>query len=151
MVEGPPAMEGFKPFGIPMTNIQSVVLHYEEYEAIRLTDYEGKTHEEAAESMGVSRPTFTRVYEKARKTIAAAFVEGKAIFIEGGDYHMEGHRHTGYCICVNCDERFPHRLGIPCRESRCPNCGKKLMRENSYHHQAYLEKMKKKDEDSRSN
>jgi hypothetical protein len=39
--------------------------------------------------MNVSRPTFTRIYEKARRTIAEAFVEGKAIFIEGGNYHTD--------------------------------------------------------------
>jgi len=82
-------MEGFKPFGIPMTDLEPVILLYEEYESIRLSDYEGLTQEQSAEKMNVSRPTFTRIYEKARRTIAQAFVEGKAIFIEGGNYHTE--------------------------------------------------------------
>lgn len=85
----PPIMEGFKPFGIPMTDLEPLVLLYEEYESIRLTDYEGLTQEQAAEQMNVSRPTCTRIYEKARQTIAKAFVEGKAIFIEGGNYHTD--------------------------------------------------------------
>ena len=85
----PPVMEGFKPFGIPMTDLEPVILLYEEYESIRLSDYEGFTQEQSAEKMNVSRPTFTRIYEKARRTIAQAFVEGKAIFIEGGNYHTE--------------------------------------------------------------
>ena len=80
-------MEGFKPFGIPILNLDPVILLYEEHESIRLMDYEGLTQEQSAEIMDVSRPTFTRIYEKARRSIAKAFVEGKAIFIEGGNYH----------------------------------------------------------------
>jgi len=82
-------MEGFKPFGIPMTELEPVILLYEEYESMRLADYEGMTQEEAAERMQVSRPTFTRIYQQARQSIARAFVEGKAILIEGGDYHTD--------------------------------------------------------------
>lgn len=83
----PPIMEGFRPFGIPITNLEPVILLFEEYESLRLSDYGGLTHEQAAKQMNVSRPTYTRIYEKARRTIAQAFVEGKAIFIEGGNYH----------------------------------------------------------------
>ncbi len=89
LIVKPPVMEGFKPFGIPMTDLEPVILLYEEYESIRLSDYEGLTQEQSAEKMNVSRPTFTRIYEKARRTIAQAFVEGKAIFIEGGNYHTD--------------------------------------------------------------
>ncbi len=85
-IEHPPIMEGFKPFGIPMTKLEPIILLYEEYESMRLADYEGLTQAQAAEQMQVSRPTFTRIYEKARRSIAQAFVEGKAIFIEGGDF-----------------------------------------------------------------
>ena len=88
-VVNPPIMEGFKPFGIPMSNLEPVILLYEEYESIRLSDYDGLTQEQASQKMGVSRPTFTRIYEKARRNIAKAFVEGKAIFIEGGNFHSD--------------------------------------------------------------
>jgi len=85
-IKMPPAMEGFKPFGIPMRDLESVDLLYEEYEALRLADYENFNQEEAAKKMNISRPTFTRLYDKARKNIAKAFVEGKAIIIRGGTY-----------------------------------------------------------------
>jgi predicted DNA-binding protein (UPF0251 family) len=88
-IKNPPVMEGFKPFGIPMTHLEPLILLYEEYESLRLSDYEGLTQEQSAEQMNVSRPTFTRIYRKARQTIAQAFVEGKAIFIEGGNYHTD--------------------------------------------------------------
>ncbi|MFC2116325.1 DUF134 domain-containing protein [Bacteroidota bacterium] len=88
-IESPPMMEGFKPFGIPMMNLEPVILLFEEYEAIRLADYEDLSQEESAKLMNVSRPTFTRIYKDARQTISRAFIEGKAILIEGGNYHTE--------------------------------------------------------------
>lgn len=81
----PPIMRGFKPFGIPRTELETVILSFDEYEAIRLLDYEGLMQEQAAERMNVSRPTLTRIYENARKTIAKAMVEGKMIVIDGGN------------------------------------------------------------------
>ena len=89
LISHPPMMEEFKPFGIPITDLEPVVLFFEEFEAIRLLDYMGMTQAEAAKEMAVSRPTLTRIYEKARRTIASALFEGKAIFIEGGDYHTD--------------------------------------------------------------
>ena len=84
-IVSPPLMTGFKPIGVPRSQIDDVILQYDEYEAIRLLDYEGLVQEEAAEMMNVSRPTLTRIYDNARKTIAKAFVEGKAIVIDGGN------------------------------------------------------------------
>ena len=85
----PPLMKGYKPFGIPRNALDSVSLLYDEYETIRLLDYEGLNQEQAAERMNVSRPTLTRIYNKARKAIAQAFVEGKMILIEGGSVHFD--------------------------------------------------------------
>ena len=88
-VVNPPKMKGFKPFGIPACEIEQVTLKIEEYESFKLVDYDGHAQEQAAELMNVSRPTFTRIYNKALKTIIKAFVEGKAIIIEGGNYEFE--------------------------------------------------------------
>ena len=85
----PPLMQGFKPYGIQRHTLSSISLLYDEYEAIRLLDYEGMNQDQAAEKMNVSRPTLTRIYEKARKTIAQALVEGKMIVIEGGNVQFE--------------------------------------------------------------
>jgi uncharacterized protein len=84
-MSAPPVMMGYKPFGIPARNLESLTLLFEEYEAIKLLDYEGLTQEQAAVKMNVSRPTLTRIYEQVRRTIASAFVEGKMILIEGGN------------------------------------------------------------------
>lgn len=113
-IASPPIMKGFKPFGIPRSAIESIVLKFDEYEAIRLLDYEGMMQEEAAEKMNVSRPTLTRIYENARRTIAKALVEGKMIFIEGGnvDFGKDWYR------CRKC-----HKLidGVE-NHKRCNNC-----------------------------
>lgn len=90
-MESPPLMMGYKPFGIPRQKLDKLKLHFDEFEAIRLLDFEGMTQEEAAEHMNVSRPTLTRIYESARKTIAQALVEGKMIVIEGGNIEFEQH------------------------------------------------------------
>lgn len=86
----PPLMMGYKPFGIPRKVLSELYLHFDEFEALRLLDYKGMTQEEAAKEMNVSRPTLTRIYDQARKTIAQAFVEGKMILIEGGKVEFKG-------------------------------------------------------------
>ena len=88
-ISNPPLMKGFKPFGIPRRMLNSVTLLYDEYEAVRLLDYEGMNQDQAAVQMNVSRPTLTRIYENARKTIAQALVEGKMIMIEGGNVQFD--------------------------------------------------------------
>jgi predicted DNA-binding protein (UPF0251 family) len=119
-IVNPPIMEGFKPFGIAMTDLEPVILLYEEYESLRLSDYEGLTQELSAEQMNVSRPTFTRIYEKARRAIAKAFVEGKAIFIEGGNYHTD----DCWYKCEQC-----LKLNISKEESdTCNYCHSNLLR-----------------------
>jgi len=84
-----PIMKGFKPFGIPGCKLEVVQLTIEEYESIRLVNYEMLQQKEAAVLMNVSRPTLTRIYNKALKNITKAFVEGKAIVIDGGNYKFE--------------------------------------------------------------
>jgi uncharacterized protein len=88
-VLNPPLMKGYKPFGIPVCEIEQVTLKIEEYESFKLVDYNLHSQDEAAELMNVSRPTFTRIYNRALKTIIKAFVEGKAIVIEGGNYQFD--------------------------------------------------------------
>jgi len=56
----------------------------DEFEAIRLADYQGISQKEAAKSMQISQQTFSRILEKARRAIADSLVTGKIIRIQGG-------------------------------------------------------------------
>jgi len=64
-------------------------LDLDELEAIRLADYEGRYHEQAAREMKVSRATFGRIVNEARRKVAEALIGGKALKIETNDIHKE--------------------------------------------------------------
>ena len=72
----------FKPRGIPLIQLEEVGLSLDELEAIRLADYDCLYHEQAAEKMNISRPTFGRILGEARRKLAEVLVEGKALRIE---------------------------------------------------------------------
>lgn len=65
-----------------MGELQEVILKADEIEAIRLADYEQLYQEEAAQKMNVSRQTFGRIVESARRKIADALINGKALRID---------------------------------------------------------------------
>lgn len=83
-IGGLPVCRVYKPQGIPRSLLEQVVLTEDEWEAVRLADKEGLYHEQAAEQMNVSRQTFGRILESARRKIADALVGGKALLIQGG-------------------------------------------------------------------
>lgn len=74
----------FKPRGVPMVELEEVVLGLDELEALRLVDYQSLSQEQAGEEMGVSRGTIGRLLEKGRRTVADALLHGHALRIEGG-------------------------------------------------------------------
>ena len=59
---------------------------------------------------------------------------------------METIEYNGNCVCVHCNTTIPHAKGKPCRETECPNCGKRMMREGGYHHQLFLQKRSEKNQ-----
>ncbi len=71
----------FKPSGIPWRDIEIVELFADEYEAIRLADIEWMSMEEGAKEMQVSAATFYRILRDARKKVADAIINTKAIQI----------------------------------------------------------------------
>lgn len=113
-----PLVKGFRPMWLRPNYRSAVVVQLEEYEAIRLVDYEDLTHEQAADKMGVSRPTVTRIYEQARKKLGTALVEGRSFLIEGGDIQLSG---THY-YCEDCQHKYIDTTqdSIP---EKCPACG----------------------------
>lgn len=113
-----PAVSGFRPYGgnASQSRLKGIYLLYEEYESLRLNDYEKHTQCESAAIMGVSRPTFTRIYQSAREKIAKAFVEGLRIIIEGGKVQLDG----DWYVCSSCGALFS-TAGQ--EENSCPLCG----------------------------
>jgi len=110
----PPLMKGYKPFGIPLCEIEKINLTFEEYESIRLVLYNNLQQEQAAKQMNVSRPTLTRIYNKALNNIAIAFIEGKAIAFEGGNYELD----KVWYRCKKCYNLIEN----PINQVKCETC-----------------------------
>ena len=72
----------FKPQGIPLRQLEEVVLLPDELEALKLYQIDGLEQTEAGEAMKISQPTFARLLGSANKKIAQAIIKGKAIRIE---------------------------------------------------------------------
>jgi len=90
-IHGKPPMTVFKPAGIPRCELEEVVMTLDEFEAVRLCDLDGSYQDQAAIQMQVSRPTFGRILETARRKMADVLVHGKALRIDGGPVRQGGH------------------------------------------------------------
>ncbi len=114
-----PDVNYFKPRGIPMFDLEEVSLTVDEREALRLADFLGMSHEEAGREMGVSRATFGRIVQNARKIIADAMINGKAIMVEGGNVQVvdDSRRFN----CHKCDHQWDEPFGTG-RPEQCPEC-----------------------------
>ena len=88
----------FKPRGIPLFRLEEVSLHMDEVEALRLADYEGLYHEDAAQRMKISRATFGRIIDQARHKVAEALLKGKALRIEI-NINQKGESHESRICC----------------------------------------------------
>lgn len=112
-VNNPPHFKGFKPIGSGEEH-QPVVLNFEEYESIRLSDFELLGQVEAAKMMEISRPTFARIYESARRKVAQAFVTGSPIVFEGGKVYFNSEWYS----CNHCGCWFNH----PAKDQEVQHC-----------------------------
>ena len=115
----------FRPVGVPLHRLKTIVLLHEELEALRLTDLEECYQAEAAEQMGVSRSTLQRIVTEARRKVTQALVVGAALHIEGGTFRVP----AVLWQCDACGHRWEIEhgsgRGAP---ARCPSCGSALIR-----------------------
>jgi predicted DNA-binding protein (UPF0251 family) len=116
IVHQPPLYTEFKPLGVKGGVLEQISLSLDELEAFRLADNIGLTHAEAADEMEISRPTFTRLIEQARKKIAEFLIQGKLLTIDGGNIHFR----NNILRCQSCG----HLLKTNINESltECPAC-----------------------------
>ncbi len=98
-----PDSSKFGPLDLKADENQRVHMTIDEYETIRLIDLEDFTQEECAAKMNVARTTVQGIYISARKKLAQSLVDGKVLFIEGGNYRL-------------CDEP-PNQCGHGCRRN----------------------------------
>lgn len=119
-VVNPPPIKGFKPYGPDLVKAgkEPVLMHFEEYEALRLCDYDMYNHHQASAAMGVSRPTFTRIYASARQKVAKAFAEGRQISIDGGKVYFDSDWYS--CKSCKCYFNNPQK---DVQITQCPLCG----------------------------
>lgn len=122
-VSDEPPTAFFKPRGVPLAALRIVTMTLDEYEALRLADFEGLYQEDAAQRMGISRQTFGRIVESAHRKIAEALVEAKAIEIKGGEIQLAGRR---FFQCGGCKHRWEPPPGSG-RPAVCPQCRSRLI------------------------
>jgi predicted DNA-binding protein (UPF0251 family)/DNA-directed RNA polymerase subunit RPC12/RpoP len=118
-VHRPPVYTGFKPTGVRARFLDDLALTLDEFEAIRLADYQGKDHNESADEMEISRSTFSRLVERARQKVAQFLIEGKHLKIDGGEVHFE----RNLIRCNDCGHL--HNISIEAKKTQCPDCGSK--------------------------
>ncbi len=119
LVNRPPVWKAFRAVGRRGRGGSVISLSLDEYEAVRLADYEGLEHADAATEMEISRPTFTRLIEDARKKTAALLVEGRDLVIDGGSIHFKGNVYR----CIDCYAVINSEIDSVVEE--CTNCGSK--------------------------
>lgn len=98
----------FGPLHGPIENRETILMSVDEYETLRLIDFEGMTQEECAQRMKVARTTVQRIYWDARKKVAQTLVNGGLLKIEGGDYKLYNENEKAFG-CRRCRRR--HRGG----------------------------------------
>ncbi len=89
----------FFPVGNSNPDTDSLLFLAEEFEAIKLIDYEGLDHSKAAKLMKVSRPTFTRIYKRARIKLSTSLVEKRTLKLSGENIYYGDNWHK----CQNCE------------------------------------------------
>lgn len=80
-----PRIDHFSPRGRPGRPDEAIIA-IEEYEAIRLQDYLGMQQKQAAEMMGISQQSFSRIVRDGRRKVSDAIVNAKIIRIVGGSF-----------------------------------------------------------------
>lgn len=98
-----PKVDTFGPAQNTVNEANEILMSIEEYETIRLVDYESLNQEQCAVVMCVARSTVQRLYTDARKKLADCIINGKTLKISGGDYTL-CNQSTDQKICGTCNK-----------------------------------------------
>ncbi len=82
-----PTVAVFSPRGRP-GRPNEIELKVDQYEALKLADFQGYDQLEGAQVMGISRSSFGRLLREGRKIVVDALVNGKIIRIRIGDVQI---------------------------------------------------------------
>ncbi|ABL65486.1 DUF134 domain-containing protein [Chlorobium phaeobacteroides] len=115
-----PEFRLFKPAGVPATLLETVDLSFDEFEAIRLADFEGLYQEAAAQQMHVSRQTFGNIIASARHKVSQMLVSGKQLTVTGGTIMVTSEERV--FKCATCSHKWSVAYGAA-RPAACPSCG----------------------------
>ena len=78
----------FKPRAVPLCELKETTLHLDEFQALKYAELDKKDQRAAAAAMKTSRQTFGTILASARRKLADAVVNGKALKIEGGPVEL---------------------------------------------------------------
>ena len=123
LVTKEPPVSVYKPAGIPVMELEEILISIDEFEALRLADFEGLSQRDASTAMQISQPTFNRVLSSARSKVASGLVQGYVLRIEGGRYRLADG--TGILECIDCGASADMSSED---KSSCPKCGSTRLR-----------------------
>ena len=78
----------FKPRAVPLCELEEIILQLDEFQSLKYSDLERRSQTSAAAAMKISRQTFGTILASARRKLADAIVNGKALKIEGGPVEL---------------------------------------------------------------
>ena len=87
-VSAEPRAYYFKPRAVPLCELEEAVLGLDELQALKYAELDRRDQRAAAAAMGVSRQTFGNILASARRKLADAVLNGKALKIEGGPVRL---------------------------------------------------------------
>lgn len=90
------------------TDKSPIILTVDEYETLRLIDKEGFSQEQCGIRMQVARTTVQQIYSSARSKLANALVDGRPLYIYGGDYRLCSGE-TDACTNQTCYKQTYHQ------------------------------------------
>ncbi len=99
---------------------EAINLTVAEFEAMRLKHYINLNQKDAAEKMGISQPTFSRILENAHQNITLALIEGRPIKVSGGNINIKK-GFIGYG-CLDCNEEWEDETASKEKKVQCPKC-----------------------------